>query len=133
MAEDIRENAMSGGTPARLRGIDDNGNSISPALADVMAAMPVATDVRKGLMAADGFRQGLVLAAGDYNVTLPSGVYSIVNGLPDAGITTTGSLIVFKGRDYVVHFAVLNFGGIMYKTLRVTGETLRDWMSINSI
>lgn len=49
MAEDIRENAMSGGTPARLRGLAANGNSISPTVAEVMNAMPVATMERKGL------------------------------------------------------------------------------------
>lgn len=48
MAEDIRENAMAGGTPARLRGLDANGNSISPTLAEVTSAMPVATMERKG-------------------------------------------------------------------------------------
>lgn len=40
MADDIRENAMSGGTPARLRGLDANGNSISPTLAEVENALP---------------------------------------------------------------------------------------------
>lgn len=40
MAEDIKENAMSGGTPARLRGLDANGNSISPTLAEVENALP---------------------------------------------------------------------------------------------
>ena len=49
MAEDIRENAMSGGTPARLRGLAANGNSISPTLAEVISAMPVATMAGKGL------------------------------------------------------------------------------------
>lgn len=50
MAEqDIRENAMSGGTPARLRGLAANGNSISPTLAEVISAMPVATMEKKGL------------------------------------------------------------------------------------
>ena len=38
MADDIRENAMSGGTPTRLRGLDANGNSISPTLAEVAKA-----------------------------------------------------------------------------------------------
>ena len=53
MAEqDIRENAMAGGTPARLRGLAANGNSISPTLEEVMNAMPVATDSTKGLMSA---------------------------------------------------------------------------------
>ena len=41
MAEqDIRENAMAGGTPARLRGLDANGNSISPTLTEVAKALP---------------------------------------------------------------------------------------------
>ena len=35
MAEDIKENAMSGGTPARLRGLAANGNSISPTIQEV--------------------------------------------------------------------------------------------------
>ena len=44
MAEqDIRENAMSGGTPKRLRGLAANGNSISPTLAEVMNAMGIYT------------------------------------------------------------------------------------------
>ena len=46
MAEDIQENAMSGGTPTRLRGLDKNGNSISPTLTEVISAMPVATETR---------------------------------------------------------------------------------------
>ena len=38
MAEDIRENAMAGGTPTRLRGLDANGNSISPTIQEVEKA-----------------------------------------------------------------------------------------------
>lgn len=52
MAEDIKENAMSGGTPTRLRGLAANGNSISPTLAEVVSAMPEATDSAKGLISA---------------------------------------------------------------------------------
>ena len=51
MADDIRENAMGGGTPKRLRGLDANGNSISPTLAEVMNAMGIYTkkwDSNKG-------------------------------------------------------------------------------------
>ena len=51
MADDIRENAMAGGTPARLRGLDANGNSISPTLEEVMNAMGIYTkkwDSNKG-------------------------------------------------------------------------------------
>ena len=44
MAEqDIRENAMSGGTPVRLRGLAANGNSISPTLEEVMNAIGIYT------------------------------------------------------------------------------------------
>lgn len=50
--QDIRENAMAGGTPARLRGLAANGNSISPTLAEVVSAMPEATDSAKGLISA---------------------------------------------------------------------------------
>ena len=53
MAEqDIKENAMSGGIPARLRGLDANGNSISPTIQEVTNAMPEATDSAKGLISA---------------------------------------------------------------------------------
>lgn len=42
MAEqDIRENAMGGGTPKRLRGLAANGDSISPTLEEVMNAMGI--------------------------------------------------------------------------------------------
>ena len=41
MADDIKENAMSGGTPARLRGLAANGNSISPTIQEVMNAMEI--------------------------------------------------------------------------------------------
>ena len=47
--QDIQENAMSGGTPVRLRGLAANGNSISPTLTEVIIAMPVATMAGKGL------------------------------------------------------------------------------------
>ena len=49
--QDIRENAMGGGTPTRLRGLDANGDSISPTLAEVMNAMGIYTkkwDSNKG-------------------------------------------------------------------------------------
>ena len=43
MADDIRENAMGGGTPKRLRGLDANGSSISPTLEEVMNAIGIYT------------------------------------------------------------------------------------------
>ena len=57
MAEDIKENAMAGGTPTRLRGLAANGNSISPTLAEVISAMPVATESSKGLMRVKEYNQ----------------------------------------------------------------------------
>ncbi len=41
--QDIRENAMAGGTPARLRGLAANGNSISPTVEEVMNAIGIYT------------------------------------------------------------------------------------------
>lgn len=41
MAEDIKENAMSGGTPTRLRGLAANGDSISPTFEEVMNVMGI--------------------------------------------------------------------------------------------
>jgi hypothetical protein len=41
--QDIKENEMGGGTPARLRGLAANGNSISPTLGEVMNAMGIYT------------------------------------------------------------------------------------------
>lgn len=41
MADDIRENAMGGGTPKRLRGLTANGNSISPTVEEVANAMNI--------------------------------------------------------------------------------------------
>lgn len=40
MAEDIRENQMLSGTPAKIRALDASGNSISPSLAVVAKALP---------------------------------------------------------------------------------------------
>ena len=47
--QDIRENTMSGGTPARLRGLAANGNSISPTLEEVMNAMGITKQIMEFL------------------------------------------------------------------------------------
>lgn len=39
--QDIKENAMAGGTPTRLRGLAANGDSISPTLTEVMNAIGI--------------------------------------------------------------------------------------------
>ena len=62
MADDIRENAMSGGTPARLRGLAADGNSISPTLEEVMNAM--------GLF----YKRFTVTAGGQYELPFNSGL-----------------------------------------------------------
>lgn len=41
--QDIKENAMAGGTPTRLRGLAANGDSISPTLTEVMNAIGIYT------------------------------------------------------------------------------------------
>lgn len=47
---DIKENQMPGGTPAKLRGLDANGNSITPSMTEAVNAMPVVSLSSKGLM-----------------------------------------------------------------------------------
>ena len=66
-----------GVTPARLRGLAANGNSISPTLAEVISEMPVATETNKGLMQANGFEQGKNILSEGYNNKISAGVYSI--------------------------------------------------------
>ena len=67
MADDIRENAMSGGTPARLRGLAADGNSISPTLEEVMNAM--------GLF----YKRFTVTAGGQYELPFNSGLIIVQN------------------------------------------------------
>ena len=70
--QDIRENAMSGGTPTRLRGLDKNGNSISPTLEEVASAMPVATMEEKGMASAgQGRVEYSIVGEGSVDILLP--------------------------------------------------------------
>ena len=72
MAEDIKENAMAGGTPARLRGLAANGNSISPTLEEVASAMPVATMEEKGMASAgQGRVEYSIVGEGSVDIPLP--------------------------------------------------------------
>lgn len=70
MAEDIKENEMNSGKPARLRGIDVDGNSVSPTLQEVVGAMPMATTYSEGIMRAFHARkvEGVVYATSDKNL-----------------------------------------------------------------
>lgn len=129
MAEDIQENAMSGGTPTRLRGLDKNGNSISPTLAEVISAMPVATETNKGLMQANGFKQGNNLLSEGYNNKISAGVYSSTDNLDNMG---TGILLVLRGFQYTAHLYITNSARIYIKTIRSNGEILKDWTLINN-
>jgi hypothetical protein len=79
MADDIRENAMAGGTPARLRGLAANGNSISPTLEEVMNAIGIYT---YSFTLAAGEEKGLGnLGTGVYFLTSPTAsrtaIYSV--------------------------------------------------------
>jgi len=129
MAEDIQENAMSGGTPTRLRGLDKNGNSISPTLAEVISAMPVATETNKGLMQANGFEQGKNILSEGYNNKISAGVYSSTDSLDNMG---TGILLVLRGFQYTAHLYITNSARIYIKTIRSNGEILKDWTLINN-
>lgn len=70
MAEDIKENEMNSGKPARLRGIDADGNSVSPTLQEVVGTMPMATTYSEGIMRAFHARkvEGVVYATSDKNL-----------------------------------------------------------------
>lgn len=127
--QDIQENAMSGGTPARLRGLDANGNSISPALAEVISAMPVATETNKGLMQANGFEQGKSILSEGYNNKISAGVYSSTDNLDNMG---TGILLALRGFQYTAHLYITNSARIYIKTIRSNGEILKDWTLINN-
>lgn len=129
MAEDIQENAMSGGTPTRLRGLDKNGNSISPTLAEVISAMPVATETNKGLMQANGFEQGKNILSEGYNNKISAGVYSSTDNLNNMG---TGILLALRGFQYTAHLYITNSAKIYIKTIRSNGEVLKDWTLINN-
>ena len=129
MADDIKENAMSGGTPARLRGLDKNGNSISPTLTEVISAMPVATETNNGLMQANGFEQGKNILSEGYNNKISAGVYSSTDNLDNMG---TGILLVLRGFQYTAHLYITNSARIYIKTIRSNGEILKDWTLINN-
>ena len=129
MAEDIQENTMSGGTPARLRGLDKNGNSISPTLTEVISAMPVATETNNGLMQANGFEQGKNILSEGYNNKISAGVYSSTDNLDNMG---TGILLVLRGFQYTAHLYITNSARIYIKTIRSNGEILKDWTLINN-
>jgi hypothetical protein len=129
MADDIKENAMGGGTPTRLRGLDANGNSISPTLAEVIKAMPVATETNNGLMQANGFEQGKSISNEGYNNKISAGVYSSTDNLDNMG---TGILLVLRGVRYMAHLYITNSAGIYIKTIRSNGEILKDWTLINN-
>ena len=129
MAEDIQENTMSGGTPARLRGLDKNGNSISPTLTEVISAMPVATETNNGLMQANGFEQGKNILSEGYNNKISAGVYSSTDNLNNMG---TGILLALRGFQYTAHLYITNSAKIYIKTIRSNGEVLKDWTLINN-
>ena len=127
--QDIQENAMGGGTPARLRGLAANGNSISPTLAEVISAMPVATETNKGLMQANGFEQGKSILSEGYNNKISAGVYSSTDNLNNMG---TGILLALRGFQYTAHLYITNSARIYIKTIRSNGEILKDWTLINN-
>ena len=127
--QDIQENAMGGGTPARLRGLAANGNSISPTLTEVISAMPVATETNKGLMQANGFEQGKNILNEEYDSKISAGVYSSTDNLNNMG---TGILLALRGFQYTAHLYITNSARIYIKTIRSNGEVLKDWTLINN-
>lgn len=138
MAEqDIRENAMSGGTPKRLRGLDANGNSISPTVEEVVNAMPEANDYYKGLMSAKNamaldflsFYYGVSGAETHYvrlgkigishyspmRINLSYGSWNATSRSIIDLVFTNGSRIVISGNgDSLIGYVVESSGTTMY-------------------
>lgn len=55
MAEDRKENQMTGGIPVRLRGLDANGNSISPTMEEVAKVMPKRNEISVDIPDGEGY------------------------------------------------------------------------------
>lgn len=66
---DIKESNMPSRVPARLRGLDNDGNSISSTMQETMAAMPLATTGQNGTMSDFHARklEGLIFTPNDKN------------------------------------------------------------------
>ena len=114
MAEDIRENAMSGGTPTRLRGLDANGNSISPTLTEVAKAMPEATNSAKGMMSA---RNAIVLNSLPFS-------YGVAGGTP--------TQYVRLGRFSNGHYSPIRIN-LSYGAWDATSRSIIDLVLTNGI
>lgn len=67
---DVKENAMQGGVPVRLRGLKADDGSISPTMEEVTAGLPVATPNFKGLMRSD---QALLADTSNFSVGISGG------------------------------------------------------------
>lgn len=97
----------------------------------IRAAMPVATQTKKGLMSSTGFFQGNAINdIADYNNSIGAGTYShtvdLGNGNP------TGILFVIHGDRYSAHVDIPNgVGKLAIKNIRSSGELLYDWRTID--
>ena len=97
----------------------------------IRAAMPVATQDSKGLMSNKGFfQENTIEDVSDYNNSIGAGTYShtvdIGSGNP------TGILFVIHGKRYSSHVDIPTGNGkLAIKTIRPTGELLRDWRTID--
>lgn len=80
-------------------------------------------------MPKNSFFQEKQITADEYNNLLQAGTYSHSTGI-DGTITGTGILSVLRGAGYVVHLDISNGGEIAVKTVRNTGEILKNWRKI---
>ena len=89
----------------------------------------IATPDRDGLMSKNSFFQDKKITADEYGNLLEPGTYSHTAYLDDT-ITGTGILTVLKGAGYVAHVDISNDGKLAIKTVRNTGEILKNWRVI---
>ena len=99
MAEDIRENEMNSGVPVKMRGIDADGNSISPTLQEVADALPGAQKNDRGV-----------------NYSLPRPIVSIHK--PTGG-NETKTITLFKIED-IIRLILISLKYLLFRFTRIT-------------
>ena len=118
---DVKENAMTGGVPARIRALDGNGNSISPSMEEVNLAIPLATLANSGKTDKAQARYSFIVNANSTLIlSLPFyGMYLFVNE------QISGNSLIFHKSYYISEFKiVLDPLGIHGSTFRL--EQLND-------
>lgn len=126
MAEDIRENQMPGGTPAKIRGLDANGNSIAPTMGEVAKALPLATTSSKGLMSAtDRLNLRAIDVQNSTSKSINLGrIYGLFRFVLWSDTNSVALYLIDAIGKSIVHVAGYNISGINYSFTVDSNENL---------